>query len=87
LRQDADSDAGGDSCPNAGDTFARADDFIVHSRLLQQIEAAFPPPARSIEQGHGQRATVLDLMKSRAGPNGGFTVNDNVVSRDIFGRV
>lgn len=28
---------------------------------------------------------MFDLMESRPGPNGGFTVNDNIVSRDTLG--
>lgn len=85
LRQGTYSEPRRDGRPNASDAFACADDLVVQMCCFQQIEAAFPPPTLSIKECHRQRTTVLDLMESRPGPNGGFTVNDNIVSRDTLG--
>ncbi|MDI7865295.1 hypothetical protein MRS76_25710 [Rhizobiaceae bacterium n13] len=84
MRQNADRDARSDGGSNASDTFAGADSLKAYSRFLQQIETAFPQPTRAVKQRYWQRATVFKLVKDRHRPYGGFMVNDNVISRDMY---
>lgn len=87
FRQYADSEAGRDCRPDAGDTLASAHDLILDLSCLEHAEAALTPPTCFVEKRDRQRNAILDFVKDRSNPGCAFEMNDNIASRDDLGRM